>query len=837
VGGLVGVNTGTVTDAYWDRFTTGQLTSAGSADANGLLTVEVTGLDAFTKMVGFNDTTVWQANPSVPLALRYPTLQANAQRPPPQLNLFTGGDGTETNPYQIATWSHLDNTRQVLTANYTLGTDLNEDTVGYDSVVNTTDGFDPIGDSTTAFTGTFNGSSHTISELYNNRSTEDYVGLFGNVSGGSIKNVALEKSNITGDEFTGSLVGENNGTVTDSSATGTVIGTNQVGGLVGQNDGTVITSSATTNVTGEVPVGGLVGDNDEGTVTTSSATGNVTGDASVGGLVGIHSGIVNASYATGDVTGIGNGAGGLIGRNQGTVTDVYATSTVTGASEVGSLVGGNSGTITDSYAIGSTNGTTDVGGLVGLNDGTVTDAYWDVDTIGQSESAGDATGVTTSDLKGNSATSSTVFDFTTWSVLDNGTHVSYPYLQTNPQQPEPGIEQLEPSAGDSGSSSGGGDSRLTVEVTPQNTGEPTTDDSPDSTSVTIRGVRLDERVRIDLSDTTGIGAEDGTTADTADTASSEEGGADADPSGQELRNVLPDGLDIIFKRGGDYELDVTAHGVDIFTRQTTENSTDGLDISRPDLSTNALDNDSKRFVIETNQRPVGFINVETNFDSADAVETATHRFRVRKSYLAATGAAADSVQLYRDELDGWRSLPTRQTDEDAMFHYFEADTPGFSVFAIGTSAPVFEVGAAALASFDETTGAITATVSVENIGSESGVFEARLTANGTAITAQTVTIGTTDITEITVAGVLTTSGSATLELAGRSIGTVTCRSEKPLATESEDNADASGQVDTNEPDSTETSSGFGIWGLGLLLTVVLGSLLVIIIRRRRDDEE
>jgi PGF-pre-PGF domain-containing protein len=267
----------------------------------------------------------------------------------------------------------------------------------------------------------------------------------------------------------------------------------------------------------------------------------------------------------------------------------------------------------------------------------------------------------------------------------------------------------------------------------------------------------------------------------------------------------------------------------------------------PDLSMDVLDDDSKRFVGETNQRPVGFIEVDTNVDSADVVQEATHKFRVRKSYLEATGASADTVRLYRDETDGWRSLPTRQTREDEEFHYFEADTPGFSVFAIGTSSPIFETGTASLDSVDETTGEVVATVPVENIGDAPGEFEATLTADGRPVATQTVTVGANETTEVTVAGTLNTPGSATLQFAGQSIGTATYLSdESPVPEEADvdttdDSADASAQVDSNEVATTDTddeaSSGLGVSGIGLSLFLVLGLLLLLIIWRRRDDEE
>jgi len=88
------------------------------------------------------------------------------------------------------------------------------------------------------------------------------------------------------------VVPDGDGTVSDSYATGTVIGNKWiisggfwVGGLVGSNEGTVSDSYATGSVTGDDYVGGLVGRN-EGTVSKCYSTGSVTGDEHIGGLVG-----------------------------------------------------------------------------------------------------------------------------------------------------------------------------------------------------------------------------------------------------------------------------------------------------------------------------------------------------------------------------------------------------------------------------------------------------------------------------------------------------------------------------------------------------------------------
>jgi filamentous hemagglutinin family protein len=179
--------------------------------------------------------------------------------------------------------------------------------------------------------------------------------------------------------YTGTLVGRNLGLVVDDTATGSInTGTSfpyDVGGLVGYNPygGTVAFSSAAVpinssgNTHNSAAIGGLVGEN-EGTIKDSSAIGNLTlafNGNFVGGLVGVMGGgsIAN-SYAQGSVTGGSSSqVGGLVGEAGGTVTASYSTGAVSAASgsQVGGFIGSNSATITSSYWDSQTSGFPSVG--------------------------------------------------------------------------------------------------------------------------------------------------------------------------------------------------------------------------------------------------------------------------------------------------------------------------------------------------------------------------------------------------------------------------------------------------------------------------------------------
>jgi hypothetical protein len=130
---------------------------------------------------------------------------------------------------------------------------------------------------------------------------------------------------------------------------------------------------------------------------------NITGDSLVGSLVGWNRGNVSNSYSTGSVAGYHYYLGGLVGWNRGNVSNSYSTGSVTRAGYVslyvGGLVGWNGGDISNSYSTGSVNGSTHVGGLVGRNEGgNVSNSFWDIQTSGQSTSAG-GTGQNTTEMQ------------------------------------------------------------------------------------------------------------------------------------------------------------------------------------------------------------------------------------------------------------------------------------------------------------------------------------------------------------------------------------------------------------------------------------------------------
>ena len=255
---------------------------------------------------------------------------------------------------------------------------------------------DQAPDETKCFKGDFKGNNHVISNLSIN-TTEDCVGLFGYVYGGSIDSVGLVNCDVSGVFYVAGLVGMMiEGSITNSYATGSVKGDADVGGLAGYlYNGSITNSYATGSVTGHGWGGGLAGRIYDSSITNSYATGSVKGDSgAVGGLVGMMiEGSITNSYATGSVTGRMS-VGGLLGEgSSGATTTIisnsYATGSVIGSSYVGGLLGlGVKGSVINSYATGRVTGNDDVGGLLGFATGTTLDNAYYTDTTGQTNGLG-----------------------------------------------------------------------------------------------------------------------------------------------------------------------------------------------------------------------------------------------------------------------------------------------------------------------------------------------------------------------------------------------------------------------------------------------------------------
>ncbi len=215
-----------------------------------------------------------------------------------------------TSIIEIKTWQDLQKISENLSGHYKLVQDITFPKAGSNGFPQA--GFKPIGSEDNPFTGSFDGNGRKIIDLYIDRSTADYVGLFGYI--GSLfefKNLILENPWVKGKNHVGSLAGHArnmsivNVHVLASKTSSKIEGGTYVGGLVGYFDTGIVIGSAAVDVVGIKYVGGLAGQYVSSDDVYGYATGSVTGTSYVGGFIGGYSaaGARKAGYATGVVSG------------------------------------------------------------------------------------------------------------------------------------------------------------------------------------------------------------------------------------------------------------------------------------------------------------------------------------------------------------------------------------------------------------------------------------------------------------------------------------------------------------------------------------------------------
>jgi hypothetical protein len=318
VGGLAGRNdAGAVVDSYWDS----EAGDAASGDAGTAKTS--------AEMMSRETYKPWRYTGSWTLddGRDYPHLSWEQAAGTPIGDVapgYAGGSGASDDPFRI------DAAEQFVAIAYrpadfdksfALTADLDFNGVDSNDVL-------PIGLKQLAFSGRFDGQSHSLANLSIVRPEDQCVGVFGIVGPANafprnetidysiddnddfswgvsthgsrfdttppttalIRNLRLQNITIVGREFVGGLVGMGQVVVEDCSVSEEVTGLSLVGGLIGRSmRGTLARCSVDARVTGEFSVGGLVGTTWRGSGAIAEdclVRGSVTGQLHTGGLIG-----------------------------------------------------------------------------------------------------------------------------------------------------------------------------------------------------------------------------------------------------------------------------------------------------------------------------------------------------------------------------------------------------------------------------------------------------------------------------------------------------------------------------------------------------------------------
>ena len=211
------------------------------------------------------------------------------------------------------------------------------------------EGWTPIGTAAIKFSGTFDGNGYTITNLYINRPSTDYQGLFGH-SQGDLKNVNISDANITGNTGIGILIGvHNGGKVNNCHSSGIINAFRIAGGLIGQFADEMKNCSSNVKIIARdsgTQIGGLVGNLAKGAIKIDSCyTKNeiiASSKESVGGFCGQNTSScisieITNCYAETDIKLLENGnvqgfVGGFIGTSNATVMKIsncYSTGRIT----------------------------------------------------------------------------------------------------------------------------------------------------------------------------------------------------------------------------------------------------------------------------------------------------------------------------------------------------------------------------------------------------------------------------------------------------------------------------------------------------------------------------
>ena len=232
------------------------------------------------------------------------------------------GSETADDPYQIADAADLKAFRDLvnggdtdacaeLTADIVLNENFNQTLFGENEDGNITyngstdipdfEQWTPIGNLSSRYSGTFDGNGHTVSGIYINTSSS-HQGLFGCVSGGTIENLGVINSYISGSNISGGVVGglDKSGTITNCYNAGMISGDIYIGGVAGfvnTNASTITNCYNTGTVSGNFYIGGVAGfvASDAG-IQNSYNVGTVIGTESVGGVAGSSTITTNCYY-------------------------------------------------------------------------------------------------------------------------------------------------------------------------------------------------------------------------------------------------------------------------------------------------------------------------------------------------------------------------------------------------------------------------------------------------------------------------------------------------------------------------------------------------------------
>lgn len=309
---------------------------------------------------------------------------------------FAGGNGTILNPYKISTKEHLNNIRNYPTACFEIIADIKfteSDFSKNGAFYNGGQGWEPIGSSANPFLGIIFGKNHSISgvKISMSVSGSKYIGLFGYIKNGLIKdlnvydiNITAKSSSSSSEFYIGGISGYSVSTVfvnlgSSGRIQGTAVSSSSKiysGGIAGYIDSvsritscinTCNVTATCTSASSETRVGGICGQilgtvekcSNKGEIVSKTSYGTAYGGGIGGYLIGDIlecnnfgkiNGETNASSTTSET--MSTYAGGVVGY-------LYENGNIVNSSNQGEVISKSTSSSSGTYAYG--------GGIVGYS--------------------------------------------------------------------------------------------------------------------------------------------------------------------------------------------------------------------------------------------------------------------------------------------------------------------------------------------------------------------------------------------------------------------------------------------------------------------------------------
>ncbi len=244
---------------------------------------------------------------------------------------YSGGNGTELNPYKISTVEDLqylssavNNGNRYRNTYFLLTTDLDLKTVCGDGTNGSVSAnWTPIGNYGQPFCGDFNGGGHSISGLYANG--QNYVGLFGCIEASTVKRVTLVNLYVRGEDLIGGVVGA----IKPYDGNSRIEGVHVIGGQV---IGTALRPNIGGIVGGCFPLSGIyfdiIGSTVSGVSFSYKTQTAVATSMPFGSIIGLSRGHIIACLSVNNTFSAHEQGGAIVGENYGAISHCYFSSNI-----------------------------------------------------------------------------------------------------------------------------------------------------------------------------------------------------------------------------------------------------------------------------------------------------------------------------------------------------------------------------------------------------------------------------------------------------------------------------------------------------------------------------